>query len=115
MRSDFFQNTPLMKNTSNLFKGFLSAAGVLVYVCVVGLLLFYAEDIFGKASPSFVIPMFMMLLFVVSALITGLLVLGMPIHLYLSGSKKEAFKLLFITLVWLAFFLILVALVLILR
>jgi hypothetical protein len=48
----------------------------------------------------------MLLLFIISASVTGLLVLGKPIHLYLSGLKKEAFVLLFATTGWLVLFLV---------
>ena len=57
----------------------------------------------------------MLLLFVVSATITDLLVLGKPIYLYLEGKKKEAFTLLIATLVWLILFLFLVAVVLVMQ
>lgn len=101
-----------MKNISNFLKSFLSAVGVVVYVLGIGLLLSNGERIFGTGEDTFIIPVFMLLLFVISALITGLLVLGRPIHLYLSGSKKEAFTLLFFTIGWLAFFLVLVVIML---
>ncbi|MBM3257321.1 MAG: hypothetical protein FJY98_03260 [Candidatus Liptonbacteria bacterium] len=97
-----------MKNSPNWFKSLLSAAGVFVYVSLVALFLSRAEKMFG-AEDTFLMPIFMLLLFVVSASITGLLVLGGPTHRYLSGHKKEAFTLLFSTLGWLVVFLIIVA------
>jgi len=44
--------------------------------------------------------------FVLSASITGLLVLGRPIHLYFSGHKKEGLILLFLTLAFLFVFVV---------
>jgi len=96
-----------MKKSEYILKSLINALGVLVYVSIVAWLIFNGEHIFDN-KPSFLIPLFMLLLFIISASITGLLVLGKPIHLYLSGFKKEAFILLFATLIWLAFFVIVI-------
>ena len=48
-------------------------------------------------------PLFVLLLLVISASVTGLLILAKPIHLYLSGFKRETFILLFVT-GWLVLF-----------
>ena len=103
-----------MKKSEYFLKSLVNAAGVLVYVSAIAWMLFNGEMIFGKAS-NFLMPLLLLLLFIVSASITGLLVLGKPIHLYLSGLKKEAFILLFATLGWLVVFLIAVVVVLLLR
>jgi len=86
-------------------RGLAHAAGVFVYVTGVAWLGFNSHRIFGKPA-SFLVPLFVLLLFVISASVTGLLVLGKPIHLYLSGMKREAFTLLFVTLGWLVLFLV---------
>lgn len=100
-----------MKKSDYFLKSLLNAAGVFVYVSGVASLLSNGEKIFGKAE-NFLMPVLLLLLFVVSAAITGLLVLGKPIHLYLSGFKKEAFTLLFATLAWLIVFIAVVAVIL---
>jgi hypothetical protein len=100
-----------MKKSEYLLKSLINALGVLVYVSIVAWLLFNGEHIFDD-KPSFLIPVFMLLLFIISASITSLLVLGKPIHLYLSGLKKEAFTLLFTTLAWLVLFIAIVITVL---
>jgi hypothetical protein len=98
-----------MKKTEYLLKSFLSAAGVLVYVAAVAWLSFNSQRIFGNGKPdNFLAPLFVLLLFVISASVTGLLVLGKPIHLYLNNFKKEALVLLSATLGWLGLFLIVV-------
>ena len=102
-----------MKNSDYVLKGFINAAGVFVYVSLVAWFLFNGEGIFGEIE-SFLLPVMMLMLFVISASITGLLVLGKPIHLYVSGFKKEAFTLLFATLAWLILFLVAVVAVLVL-
>jgi len=57
----------------------------------------------------------MLLLFVLSATIVGLLVLGRPVWLYFNSQKQEALKMFFYTLSWLALFTILVVSFLALR
>lgn len=49
-------------------------------------------------EPNFIIPIFMLMLFVFSAALTGTLVFGKPVLLYLEGKKKEAISLLIYTL-----------------
>jgi small-conductance mechanosensitive channel len=96
-----------MKKSEYLLKSLINALGVLVYVSIVAFLIFNGEHIFDN-KPSFLIPLFMLLLFIISASVTGLLVMGKPIHLYLSGLKKEAFILLFATLAWLVLFIVVI-------
>lgn len=57
----------------------------------------------------------MLLLFVISATVTGFLILGKPITLYLDGAKKEAFRFLAMTVGWLAAFLVLVGILMAFR
>ena len=93
-------------NTKNIvWRGFLDGVGAFVYIAVVSWSMFNASRWFGNGEESFLIPIFMLLLFVVSATITGFLVLGKPIMLYLDGEKKTAYSLLFVTIVWLVIFL----------
>ena len=74
-----------------------------------------AKNLFGEIpEPNTFIPIFMLLLFIISATVTGSLVLGKPILLYLDGSKKDALVLLFSTLIWLVVFLCAVAVALVL-
>ncbi len=100
-----------MEKSKYLLRSFVNAAGVLIYTSAIAWLFFNGGTVFSKA-PSFLIPLFMLLLLIVSASITGLLVLGKPVHLYLSGFKKEAFTLLFATLAWLVLFLFAIVIVL---
>ena len=83
----------------------MHAAGVFVYVAAVAWLMFNAQGIFGEQS-GFLVPLFGLLLFIVSATITGLLVLGRPLQLYLDGLKTEAVTMLAATLAWLVAFLV---------
>lgn len=76
------------------------SAGVLLYIALVALIIQNGEKIFGKMQ-NFWGPVAFLLLFVFSALITGLLVLGRPAYLFLNGAKTEAVKMLFYTVGWL--------------
>jgi hypothetical protein len=71
-----------------ILRGALSAIGVFIYVAAVAWLMFNGEKFFGKAT-SFWMPVALLLLFVLSAAITGLLVLGKPILLYFNGEREN--------------------------
>ena len=101
-----------MKESQNIAQSFLHSAGVVVYITCVSAFLSNANKIFGNEEHKFVIPIFMLLLLIISASITGLLVLGKPVSLYLDGQKKEAWTFLLYTLGWLAVFLVAVGVIL---
>ena len=85
-------------NNSKLFKlAALNSLGVLGYVMLVSLVMSNGDKIFGAVDNKVFSPVLFILLFVFSALLTGFLVLGRPIMLYIDGQKKEGVKLLFYT------------------
>lgn len=95
-------------NNSKLFSyAALSSFGIFLYVAAVALFISNGERIFGKQE-NFWVPMAMILLFVFSAVVTGLMFLGRPIHFYLSGQKSEAIKLVLYTLACLCVLLLLI-------
>jgi len=96
-----------MKKLSNPFISFISATLVFLYIFGIAFLISNGEKFFGEEE-TFLIPVFMLLLFIISACITGGLVLGRPILLFLNGQKKESLTLFFYTLGWLFFFLLLI-------
>jgi hypothetical protein len=77
-----------------------NAVLTIIYVFLVALLMWKAEEIFGKME-NFLGPFAFLLLFTLSAAIVGSLIIGKPIFLYLDGQKKEAVMLLFYTIAWL--------------
>jgi hypothetical protein len=89
-----------MKNSKLIFWAVVDSLGIFVYVSIVAFIMFHAQNIFGKIN-DFSGPMMLLLMFVVSAVITGTLFLGRPIYLYFEGFKKEGIKLFFYTLVFL--------------
>lgn len=78
-----------MKNSKLILQGFLFSLGVVAYVILVVIIMFNGNSLFG-AMDNFWGPLAMLLLFIVSAAITGSLVFGWPIYLFLNGMKKEA-------------------------
>lgn len=103
-----------MKKADYLIKSFINAGAVCIYVYGVVWLMFNAERFFDN-GPELLVPLFALLLFIISATVTSLLVLGRPIQLYLSGHKKEGFMLLFSTLAWLVLFLIVIVIKLVVQ
>ncbi|MCG2698852.1 hypothetical protein L6251_00285 [Candidatus Parcubacteria bacterium] len=86
-----------MKNSKLFLNAVLNSLGIFLYVAAVALFISNGERIFGKQE-NFWVPLVMILLFVFSAAITGLMFFGRPAHLYLSGMKTEAIKLILYTL-----------------
>jgi hypothetical protein len=87
-----------MKNSKLVFYALANSLGVFLYVSGVAWFMFNAEDIFGKIK-DFWGPVAMLLLLIISATITGSLVLVRPALLYLKGFRTEAVKLLFYTII----------------
>lgn len=103
-----------MKKTNLIKWGVSNALGVFVYVFLLSTFLNSASRWFGEADKEIVTPMAAIMLLVFSALVTGWLVLGKPLMLYLDGHKKDSLKLLFFTGASLFVFIFLTFLVLLL-
>ncbi len=78
----------------------LHAIAVTAYVVIVAFIISAGDEIFSKANQIQSI-IAMLLLFTVSAAVTGLLVFGKPVYIYLEGDKLLAYKFLFFTIGWL--------------
>lgn len=102
-----------MKNSRLAMTAVLNSLGVAVYIFLVSLVMNNGDKIFGQMTGA-IAPVAFLLLFVFSALVTGGLILGRPIMLYLDGQKKEGLKLLFYTGASLLVLLVLAFLVLVL-
>ena len=94
-----------MDKSKIIFYGAIHAFGVLAYIFLLVSFMNSSKNFFGK-TPEILIGAVMLSTFVLSASITGLLVLGHPIHLYFSGHKKEGLILLFLTLAFLFVFVV---------
>ncbi len=76
---------------------FINSIGTVAYISLVASFMFFIQDAIPKEDTIFVM-ISMLLLFVCSAAITGFLVFGKPIMLYIDGKKKEAVRLMGYTL-----------------
>ncbi len=76
---------------------FLHAAGVIAYITMLALLF----SVWAPDRRPFIGPLVMLTTFVISATVTGGLVLARPITLYLDKQKKDAFAFLISTIIWL--------------
>jgi len=95
-----------MTKSKLVLTSLLHAAGVTIYICLVAVIMQNSQKIFGKMD-NYSGPVAFLLLFVLSAAITGGLTLGRSILWYLDGRKKEALQLFFYILGWLFLFLLL--------
>lgn len=96
-----------MKNSKLIFIGLIDALGVVVYIILIAVILNNGEKTFGLMR-NYLGPIIFLLLFVISAAITGALTLGRPVLLYLDNKKAEAIKLFFYTISWLILALLIV-------
>lgn len=70
-----------MKKLSLFTISLIQAFGLIVYVSLIGLLLWKSNDLFGP-SDSIAAPIVFLLLFLLSAVITSLMFLGYPFILF---------------------------------
>jgi hypothetical protein len=93
---------------------FLQASGLALYTGLVALLMWKGNTLFGPIN-NFLGPLLFLLLFVVSAIVSALIVLGYPFILFWEEKKtKEALRLVAQTTLWLIIFIILILIILIL-
>lgn len=86
-----------MVNLKLLKRAVGSSLGVAIYIFLIALFLNNGSKIFGEEDNKMLAPVLFLLLFTLSALVTGFLILGKPIMLYLDNEKKDSIKLLFYT------------------
>jgi hypothetical protein len=91
-------------------RSFLNALATAIYISGLISLMFNAERLFGEVE-NMLVPIGMLMLFVLSASVTGGLVLGKPMFMYLNGQKAEGIKLFVYTIGWLAVLTVIVLLV----
>lgn len=89
-----------MKQPKIIFFSLLTSVGVFLYVVAISFVMNHANRIFGQ-PPNFWGPVAFLLLFVLSAVVVGALVLGRPVYLFLvAGRRLEAVLLLLYTIFW---------------
>jgi hypothetical protein len=98
----------------NCKSSFLYALGAGVYIVLVGLFMHYAESLFGK-NDNVIGIVAVLILFSLSALVVGGLLIGKPVMLYIDGKKKDAILMLASVAGWMLLFFLIALLVLAVR
>ena len=82
-------------------RALINSISTSLYIIAVALFMYFGTLIkIGKTNTIFV-PISLLLLFVLSAAVTGFLIFGKPAQLYVDGKKKEALTLLTYTIIFL--------------
>lgn len=89
-----------MNKKKILLHSLLHATAIVAYVILVAFIMNAGSEFFDEANQTLT-SIGVLLLFTVSAAITGLLVFGRPVFLFLNGQKQEAIYCLGYTLGWL--------------
>jgi len=93
-----------MKKLSNITIGFFQAIGVVLYCSLVVLIMNNLSQIIPY-NDEIIAGLFILILFIISAIITSSLVLAYPIYLYLEKRQtRKAIILVIITTLWLVGF-----------
>jgi hypothetical protein len=88
-----------------ILSGLAFALGEAAYILLIALFMKYGNQYFGS-GPNILGIMVFLMVFVFSAAISGALILGQPVLLYLENKKREAIELFGITLGWIFIFLV---------
>jgi hypothetical protein len=92
-----------MEKIKLLKLGLRNSLATAIYVVIVAMIMYNAQKIFGTMK-SIIGPVAFLLLFVTSAAITGFLVLGQPIMLYVDNQRRDGVQLFIYTIAWLLVF-----------
>lgn len=87
-----------MKNKNILNYALINSLLATLYIILVAMFMYYSNQGIFQIAPSIFIPIVMLMLFVLSAAITGSLIFGRPVLWYLDGKKKEALNLFIYTM-----------------
>jgi hypothetical protein len=89
-----------MQNIPPVWHSLGHAVLVYAYIACIALFLSNAQTMFGDQK-TFLIPIAMLMLLVLSVAIMGILIFGNPVLLYLDGKKKEGLMFLGYIIGWL--------------
>jgi len=90
---------------------FINALGTIAYIVWLSWVFAILEKYNFNEPDGFFAPVLALTLFVVSAAITGRLVVGKPLLIYISGQKSDAVKLFAYTIAWLVLALVILLIV----
>ncbi len=94
------------------FLAFLQASALVTYIILISFFFNFVTPLFQKETTEFYAPIIMLLLFVFSALISGVMILGRAGILFWEKKYKESFILLGWTTVWGLFYFVMMLLLL---
>ena len=86
------------KNEKAFQSSLLGVLGAIVYISVVSFVMTNGDRIFGRIEGSLFGPMLFLMLFVLSAMIVGVSLLGRPAYLFLTGKREEPITVLVYTI-----------------
>ncbi len=84
---------------NNWVLSFIYSGILIIYVFAISEVLIRGDKLFSQSSGTLGIVL-MLMLFVLSAAICGLLIFGRPFMLFIKGEKNKAFKFLGMNLLW---------------
>lgn len=90
----------MLKRISLPFLGFLQATGLFLYIMLISGFFTYMAPLLDHKPSKFIAPVMMLLLLVLSATISGLLVLGRAGFLFWEKRYRECFTLVSWTVGW---------------
>ncbi|OGC80314.1 hypothetical protein A3K01_03875 [candidate division WWE3 bacterium RIFOXYD1_FULL_43_17] len=90
----------MFKKPSPPFIGFLQASALVVYLIIIAYFFNFVTPMFQDNTSEFYAPIIMLLLFVFSAVISGIMILGRAGILFWEKKYKESFTLLGWTTLW---------------
>jgi hypothetical protein len=90
----------LDKKLSIQFFAFLQTTGLVIYIVLLSFLFTFIAPNFQNTSTQFYVPIIMLLLFIISAVISGLLVLGRAGFLFWEKQYKKSLTLVGWTIAW---------------
>lgn len=90
----------MFKKMSIPFIAFLQTTGLVVYIVLLSVFFNFVIPNIKNTNAQFYAPIIMLLLFIISAVISGLLVLGRAGFLFWEKKYKESFTLLGWTVAW---------------
>ena len=95
-----------MNKSKMLLRSFGHALAVLGYISLIVTLITNLERYFANTPDTFMAPIAMLLLLVLSVAVMAVLVFGRPVYLFLNNAKQEAFLFFGYTLGWILIFVI---------
>ena len=89
-------------NKKLAMQGLYSAVGEVAYIAIVTGVMTFAQKLFGAKQHDIIGPVVFLTLIVVSVAVSGALIFGRSVFLYLDGKKKQSVEVFCYTIGWLA-------------